>query len=606
MTDIIQVLPDAVANQIAAGEVIQRPASVVKELVENAADAGANSITINIKDAGKTLIQVIDNGQGMSETDARLAFERHSTSKIKNADDLFAIKTLGFRGEALASIAAIASVELKTKRDGDDLGVQILIEGSECKQQEPVNCPTGSNFSIKNLFYNVPARRKFLKSNTTEFNHILTELQRIALVQPDISFRLVHNNTDILNLPKSTIRQRIIGLFGKKINENLIDIQSETSIINIHGYIGKPENAKKKYGEQFFFINHRYMKNPYLHRAVMDAYEKILPPDTIPSYFIYMEANPDTIDVNIHPTKTEIKFENQQAIWQILHAAVKQSLGKNNIVPSIDFDQEVDVQIPVAPKDKAIKQPKIEINPNYNPFDTQAAKSKRIPNLDKQNLQNWEKLYEDFEQSPPEDDVKKELEKQEEVKGLESYTPVFSQFKNKYILTAVKSGLMIIHQRRAHERILFEKFMTSLKMQEGISQKSLFPTTIELSAKDHQLILQIKDDLKLLGFDLDEFSGNTVVINGLPADTENLNPEELLDNLLLHYQNSEIDLKTKTRERLAAALSKASSIPANKELSNIEMQTIFDLLFACTIPNYTPDGKKIINIIKTEEIDKLF
>jgi len=367
MADIIQLLPDSVANQIAAGEVIQRPASVVKELTENAVDAQANSITVNIKDAGKTLIQIIDNGTGMSETDARLAFERHSTSKIQNANDLFSIQTMGFRGEALASVAAIAHIELKTKQTHQEIGTNIQIEGSEVVSQEPTSCTTGSNFAIKNLFYNVPARRKFLKSNTAEFGHIINEFQRVALANPGIEFKLYHNDSEVYILPKSNIRQRIISIFGKKINQNLIPLETLTSIVKIKGFIGKPENAKKKPGEQFFFINQRYMKNPYLNKAILNAYEQILPPDTIPSYFLYLETDPATIDVNIHPTKTEIKFENQQAIWQFLHASVKESLGKNNIVPSIDFEQEQSFDIPVVSKDTHINTPKIKIDPTFNP-----------------------------------------------------------------------------------------------------------------------------------------------------------------------------------------------------------------------------------------------
>ena len=398
MADIIQLLPDSVANQIAAGEVVQRPSSVVKELIENAVDANASSIVINIKDAGKTLIQVIDDGVGMSDTDARIAFERHATSKIKTANDLFAIRTMGFRGEALASIAAVAQVELKTRKSENELGTEIIIEDSKVKSQEAVSCAKGTNFTVKNLFYNVPARRRFLKSNTTEFNHIVSDFQRVALTNPEIKFKLYHNDSEIYILPKSNIRQRIVAIFGKRINQNLIKVESNTSIIKVTGFIGKPEYARKKTGEQYFFINERFMRSAYLNKAVLDAYKQILPPETVPSYFLYLEADPATIDVNIHPTKTEIKFEDQQAIWQILHAAVKQALGRNNIAPSIDFDQDC-FEIPVLSKSSSgISMPQIEINPMFNPFESRmmdVAKSNQSSRMSLENdyLANWESLY---------------------------------------------------------------------------------------------------------------------------------------------------------------------------------------------------------------------
>ncbi|MFO7827979.1 MAG: DNA mismatch repair endonuclease MutL [Bacteroidales bacterium] len=612
MADIIQLLPDSVANQIAAGEVIQRPASVVKELVENAVDAGADVITVNIKDAGKTLIQIIDNGIGMSETDARLAFERHSTSKIKNADDLFAITTMGFRGEALASIAAIAHIELKSKQDNQEVGTQIQIEGSKLINQEPTSCAKGSSFAIKNLFYNVPARRKFLKSNTAEFGHIIREFQRIALSHPHIEFKLYHNDSEVYILPKSNIRQRIVNIFGKKINQNLIPLESKTSIVSIKGFIGKPENARKKTGEQFFFINNRYMRNPYLYKAILNAYEQILPPETIPSYFLYLEADPSTIDVNIHPTKTEIKFENQQAIWQILHASVKESLGKNNIVPSIDFNQEQGFDIPVISKNTKINAPQIDIDPTFNPFkedkfSNKGQKSAKF-SLEKDNLANWENLYQGFEkENQPDDDFSfiSNLDTQSSITDNNQGDNVF-HFKNKYILTPVKSGLMVIDQKKAHERILFEKFMQSLQSNTAVSQKSLFPKTIELDAKDHHLLLSIKDEMAALGFDIDDFGGNAIIVNGMPADSSSQEPEQIIDKFLNEYLNSEIDTKSKAKEIIAKSLAKASAISSSQPLNNEEMRQIIDLLFACEQPNYSPFGKKIVTIIKTEEIEKRF
>jgi len=612
MADIIQLLPDSVANQIAAGEVIQRPASVVKELTENAVDAQANSITVNIKDAGKTLIQIIDNGTGMSETDARLAFERHSTSKIQNANDLFSIQTMGFRGEALASVAAIAHIELKTKQTHQEIGTNIQIEGSEVVSQEPTSCTTGSNFAIKNLFYNVPARRKFLKSNTAEFGHIINEFQRVALANPGIEFKLYHNDSEVYILPKSNIRQRIISIFGKKINQNLIPLETLTSIVKIKGFIGKPENAKKKPGEQFFFINQRYMKNPYLNKAILNAYEQILPPDTIPSYFLYLETDPATIDVNIHPTKTEIKFENQQAIWQFLHASVKESLGKNNIVPSIDFEQEQSFDIPVVSKDTHINTPKIKIDPTFNPFNnnqlaTKGQKSAK-QSLEKDNLANWENLYQDFEKENEQDNnfsFVSNLETQSSIEDTSNTENVF-HFKNKYILTPVKSGLMIIDQKKAHERILFEKFLQSLQTDAAVTQKTLFPKTIELDAKDHQLLLSLKDEMTALGFDIDDFGGNAIIINGMPADASNQEPEQIIDKFLNEYLSGETDVKQQAKEAIAKALAKASAISSNQPLTTQEMREIIDMLFACQQPNYSPFGKKIVTIIQTEEIDKRF
>ncbi|MEE4196583.1 MAG: DNA mismatch repair endonuclease MutL [Bacteroidales bacterium] len=611
MADIIQLLPDSVANQIAAGEVIQRPASVVKELVENAVDAAADRITVNIKDAGKTLIQIIDNGVGMTETDARLAFERHATSKIQHADDLFAIKTMGFRGEALASVAAIAHVELKTKQAHQEIGTLIQIEGSTLICQEPASCITGSNFAIKNLFYNVPARRKFLKSNTAEFGHIINEFQRIALANPGIEFKLYHNDSEVYLLPKSNIRQRIVNLFGKKINQNLIPLETKTSIVTIKGFIGKPENAKKKPGEQFFFINTRYMKNPYLNKAILNAYEQILPPDTIPSYFLYLEADPATIDVNIHPTKTEIKFENQQAIWQILHASVKESLGKNNIVPSIDFNQEESFDIPVMSKDTKISTPKIEVDPTYNPFNndfTHKGQKSAKQSLEKDNLTHWETLYQDFEKNNQQDSDFSFVSKLDTQSSFTENTRdenVF-HFKNKYILTPIKSGLMIIDQKKAHERILFEKFLQSLQSDTAVTQKSLFPKTIELDAKDHQLLLNLKDEMTALGFDIDDFGGYAIVVNGMPADAANQEPEQIIDKFLHEYLNGETDIKQKNRESIARALAKASAISSNQPLTSQEMREIIDMLFACEQPNYSPFGKKIVTIIQTEEIEKRF
>jgi DNA mismatch repair protein MutL len=612
MSDIIQLLPDSVANQIAAGEVIQRPASVVKELVENAIDAKANSITINIKDAGKTLIQIIDNGIGMSDTDARLSFERHATSKIRSADDLFAISTMGFRGEALASIAAIAHVELKTKEEDKEIGTQIIIEGSKVISQEATSCVKGTNFAVKNLFYNVPARRKFLKSNTAEFGHIISEFQRIVLANPEVEFKLYNNNSEVYLLPKTNIRQRIVSVFGKRINQNLITIESITSIISIKGFIGKPEYARKKSGEQFFFINNRYMRNPYFNRAILNAYTQILQPETVPSYFLFLEADPSTLDVNIHPTKTEIKFEDQQAIWQIIHSAVKQALGKNNIAPSIDFNQEQGFDIPVFSKETEFKPPQINIDHTFNPFETKSTFNKSPKSsalsLEKENLANWEKLYDGFEKENQQSDDFSSFSNENNQQSITdtSISEKYFHFKNKYILTPVKSGLMIIDQKRAHERILFEKFLQTLSIQSSATQTSLYPQTIELDPKDHMLLMDINNDLKSLGFDIEDFGGNSIVINGMPADSSNQEPEQIIDKFLNEYSSGEIDAKTQAKEKIAKSLAKASAISSNQKLSNEEMREMVDMLFACQNPNFSPFGKLIVSIIKTDELEKRF
>ncbi len=482
MADIIKLLPDSVANQIAAGEVIQRPASVVKELVENSVDAGAGNIRVIIKDSGKTLIQIIDDGLGMSETDARLSFERHATSKITNAQDLFAIKTKGFRGEALASIAAVAMVELKTRTRENETGIRIVINGSKVETQEACSAPAGSSFSVKNLFFNIPARRKFLKSDNTELRHIISEFQKIVLAHPDISFSLYHNDSEIYNLTPGNLRQRIVGVFGRQINQDLITLDTETTLVTIRGFIGKPENARRTYGEQFFFVNNRFMKHPYFHKAVVEAYQNILPAETVPSYFIYMDADPASIDINIHPTKTEIKFEDERAIWQILMASVKEALGRFNIGPSLDFDNELLIDIPVRSASNHLPPaPEIVINKEFNPFageDRMNGRSSFIDRFEKENTNNWQKLYHPAEGLHP---------GTPEVKNTE-LTRKFFQFKNKYIICPVKSGLMLIDQKRAHERILYEKYLNCLVNEQSVSQIEMFPTSVSLDPADYVIL----------------------------------------------------------------------------------------------------------------------
>lgn len=612
MSDIIQLLPDSVANQIAAGEVIQRPASVVKELVENALDAGADEIIIHVKDAGKTLIQITDNGCGMSPTDARMAFERHATSKINSANDLFCIRTMGFRGEALASVAAIADVELRTKRMEDEVGTLIHIIGSEVKTQEPVACSNGTTITVKNLFYNVPARRKFLKANTTELKHIINEIQRVALPNPGIRFSFFHNNSALYELGKSNFRRRIVDVFGKSINQSLVPVEEETSLVNITGYVGQPKYARKTMGEQFFFVNKRYMRHPYFHKAVMQAYEKLLPPDAFPSYFLFLEIDPAAIDINVHPTKTEIKFEDDRAIWQVIFAAVRESLGKHNVVPSIDFDQSGSIDIPLRSKEKGdIRYPEIKVNPEYNPFEREKTPSVKVPKpagTEKGNLSRWEDLYQGTQLIlKPEKDSSAEKEREIFSQTPESFTQKrVLQLKQKYILSPVKSGLMVIDQKRAHERILFEKFMEVLKSESVASQQQLFPQTIELDAGDAELLKNILDDLLSLGFDIREFGKNTFIINGTPGVLDVSSPEIIVEKLLEEYKNSPVDARAKAKEQVAISLAKASALDYGTELKQEEIDHLIDNLFACATPNYSPEGKKVLNIIPLEDIEKFF
>ncbi len=612
MSDIIQLLPDSVANQIAAGEVIQRPASVVKELVENALDAGATEIIVHVKDAGKTLIQITDNGCGMSPTDARMSFERHATSKISSANDLFCIRTMGFRGEALASIAAIADVELRTKKMEDEVGTFIHIIGSELKTQEPAACSNGTSFSIKNLFFNVPARRKFLKGNTAELKHIIYEIQRIALPNPEIRFSLFHNNMPLYELPKTNYRKRVVDVFGKNINHSLVPVDEKTSLVNIHGFVGQPKYARKTAGEQFFFVNGRFMRHPYFHKAVMQAYEKLLPPETFPSYFLFLETDPADIDINVHPTKTEIKFENEGAIWQIIHAAVRESLGKHNVVPSIDFDQSGNIEIPLPKKDfDEIRFPEIQVNPDYNPFH-----SGKMPNIagtnsersGKANLNRWEDLYQGAQlKLQPE---YQQPEKKEEDLFSRGHEPFAGkkvlQLKQKYILIPVKSGLMVVDQKRAHERILFEQFMEVLKTESVASQQQLFPQTIELNPADAAILQQILPDLLSLGFDIRDFGKNTFIISGTPGMLDVSSPEMIVEKLLEEYKNSPVDARSKAREQVAISLAKASAIEYGAELKPEEINHLIDHLFACSTPNFSPDGKKVLTIIPTDDIEKSF
>ncbi|MEG1684462.1 MAG: DNA mismatch repair endonuclease MutL [Bacteroides sp.] len=607
MSDIIRLLPDSVANQIAAGEVIQRPASVIKELVENAIDAGAQNVHVLVTDAGRTNIQVIDDGKGMSETDARLAFERHATSKIREAADLFALTTMGFRGEALASIAAVAQVDLKTRTQADELGTLIVVAGSKVESQEAVSCPKGSNFSVKNLFFNVPARRKFLKSNQTELSNILTEFERIVLVHPQVAFTLHHNDAELFNLSVSSLRQRIMSVFGNKLNQQLLPVEVATTMIKISGFVAKPEAARKKGAHQYFFVNGRYMRHPYFHKAVSQAYEHLLPIGEQISYFLYLEIDPANIDVNIHPTKTEIKFENEQAIWQVIAASVKESLGKFNEVPSIDFDTEGMPDIPAYDNEMPIAPPKLNFNPDFNPFKT-GGQSYSRPKVE------WENLYEGLGKADHRSRMN-EVPDEEEVELVTSlYTNVGTiekgsqhyQFKGRFILTSVRSGLMIIDQQRAHIRVLFDQYIAQIACKQRTSQGVLFPEILQLPASEIAILQNIMDELSAIGFELTNLGGGSYAINGIPSGIEGLNPADLIRDMIHTAMEKGNDVKEEVQNILALTLAKAAAIAYGQVLSNEEMVKLVDSLFACSMPNYTPDGKLVLSVIAEDEIEKKF
>lgn len=643
MADIIHLLPDSVANQIAAGEVIQRPASVIKELVENSIDAGATYIQIQIKDAGRTLIQVVDDGKGMSETDARMAFERHATSKIKSADDLFELRTMGFRGEALASIAAVAQVELRTRRDGDELGTFVEVAGTRVFKQESVQCNKGTSFQIKNLFFNVPARRRFLKSDNVEKSHILNEFYRIVLVNNEIAFSFYDGDEEIYNLPAANTRVRIENVFGKnakkKWHQQLLNIEASTNLVKVYGYVGKPEYAQKS-ASQYFFVNGRYMRHPYFHKAVMMAYNQMIQATESPNYFIYFEVDPQSIDINIHPTKTEIKFENEQAIWSILSATVKESLGKFNIVPSIDFDQDGALDIPVNVSLENVRPPQTNFNPNYNPFssstssgsgsNTGGGSSYKRPNLD------WEQLYGGFEKQTEEVvpskidwdadvDLDIKIEPEEEAPFVQSYNsatesdPVQQQiehveqirnenfqYKNRYILTGIKSGLLMIDQHRAHVRILFDTFMVEMMGSKGMTQQVLFPEVLELNAADDLYFQQIYSDLQHVGFEIESLGENTYEIKGVPSQLGSSSVLELLLEMVDKTKTTAMDATESIHETVALSLAKASALKSGQRLSPEEMTDLIDRLFACANHNFTPDAKKIMTIFSQDELEKRF
>lgn len=631
MADIISVLPDTVANQIAAGEVIQRPASVIKELVENAIDAGASHVDVLVEEAGRTSIQVIDDGKGMSETDARMAFERHATSKIRKADDLFSLHTMGFRGEALPSIVAVAQVTLRTRTDEQELGTSLHIEGGKVLSQEVVACPVGSNFLVQNLFFNVPARRKFLKSNQTELNNIVQEFERMALVNPDISFTFTNNGTLVTTLTSGSVLQRIVGVFGKKLSGQLLSVNVDTTLCRMTGFVGKPESARKKGAYQYFFVNGRYMRHPFFHKAVQEAFAGLIPDSEQVPYFLYFDVDPANIDVNIHPTKTEIKFENELAIKQLIIAGIKECLGRYNAVPVIEFDtDDCPSSIPVYnPIDETldVKAPDVQVDVAFNPFDTtrrstQSRQNVPSPSTSKSVVPDFllSDTTPDFPSSfdvelisrPVSSDLpfaveseNKTLYDNEVLSEMEKSTEHY-QFQGKYILTSVKSGLMVIDQHRAHVRILYNRYREQMQGQSVPSQGLLFPELIQMSTSDAVLLGELEDDFRTLGFDVTSLGGGTFSLQGVPSGIDGLNPVKLVTEMVAAVKESSRTVHEDLQHRMALTLARNAAIPAGQVLTSQEMSALLDDLFATSTPNYTPDGKTVLAILPTDNITKLF
>lgn len=636
MSDIIKLLPDSVANQIAAGEVIQRPASVIKELVENAIDAGATSIQIVLKDAGRTLIQVIDNGKGMSDTDARLAFERHSTSKISKAEDLFSLQTMGFRGEALASIAAIAQVELRTRAKGAQLGTKIMINASKCESQEPDMCPEGSNFMIKNIFFNVPARRKFLKSNQVELSNIIKEYEKLALVNHHVDFSLSNNDKLLNKFSGGSFKQRIASLWGAKVDQQLVPLNTDTSLVRITGFVSKPEGARKRNFLQFLFVNGRFMRHPYFHKAIISSYSELIPDDEQPNYFLNFSVDPESIDVNIHPTKTEIKFENELPIWQILAAAVKESLGRFSAVPQIDFDTIDAPEIPAFNDHTVVTAPEDGVDPTYNPFKPQSKSSAgggssyhpqsagSFGGYSSNPLPDWEKLYQNFEKgkqegiaSITEQDVEDSFSDFGDVEPVnngaqaEIITPDASsamcmQMKGRYILSPIKSGLMIVDQHRAHVRVLFEQYIKQLDATTISSQRVLFPEVLQLTTSQNIILKELEPEMEKIGFNLAQLSGNDWSINAVPAGMENVNIKDTILQVIDEVSMGGTSITTKVYESIALRVAKSAAIPYGKTMLQEEMDTLLSKLLCLPNPNYTPDGKTIISVLSNDQLEKMF
>ena len=627
MSDIIKVLPDSVANQIAAGEVIQRPASVIKELVENAVDAHATEVQIVLKDAGRTLIQVIDDGDGMTDTDARLAFERHSTSKIRKADDLFTLHTMGFRGEALASIAAISQIELRTCRRGADIGTHIEICASKCERQDADVCQQGSNFMVKNLFFNVPARRKFLKSNQVELSNIVKEFEKLTLVNPGVDFTLIHNDNTMYQLRGGNFKQRILALFGRALESQLIPITIDTSIVKIEGFICRPENVRRRNFLQYLFVNGRYMRHPYFHKAVLSSYEQLIPDGTQPNYFLSFSVEPETIDVNIHPTKTEIKFENEMPIWQILSAAVKESLGRFSVAPTIDFDTEGAPDIPVFKQgDTDVTAPKLDIDPDYNPFETNQKPQKAVAGNTNDSwtpkphpAMDWEKLYSNFESSKlkgiesmevaPETDESAWNQQVIQVEGTnanEVSASTISQVNGQYIITAIKTGLMLIDQHRAHMKVLYDKYIKQMSGHSVVSQSILFPEVLHLTPAQHLILQELQEEIEKIGFNLSDLGGNDWSVSGVPAGTDGIDVKDLLLQVIDSIIEGGDSISSRINEHIAQTVAERAAIPYGRILSQDEMERLISDLLRLPQPNYTPAGKTVICKMSIEQIARMF
>jgi DNA mismatch repair protein MutL len=598
MADIIQLLPDSIANQIAAGEVVQRPASAVKELIENSIDAHANSIRLIVKEAGKVLVQVIDNGMGMSETDARLSLERHATSKIRKAEDLFALHTMGFRGEALASIAAVSQMEMKTRLEEEELGTLLLVEGSEVKKQEPVSCERGTSISVRNLFYNIPARRNFLKSNPVEMRHIVEEFQRLALAHPEISFQLIQGDELIYDLTTSKLSQRIVSLFGKNYQQQLAPVQEETESVKVSGYVGKPASAKKNRGEQFIFVNQRFIRSNYLNHAVTMAFDGLIPEGSFPFFVLFIEIDPRHIDVNVHPTKTEIKFADERSVYAVISSAVRQALGAHNLAPAIDFGSDVNIIQKL----------------NSQSFSKEQYFDEQFTTLERSNLDNWEKL---FEQSGPESSrlmspTEPSNEKLETVGQIPILPPVTApeerisfQLQQKFLVKVVSTGLMIIDQQAAHERVLYEKYIAQLKNNRGASQQTLFPQSILLNASDFTMMMEMEKEMVALGFQLEVFGKNTILISGVPAGVQG-KEKEIFEGLLEQFKRNQSELKLPIHENLARSLAKRTAVRAGQKLAKEELDAIIGGLFACSNPNFSPEGTPTFFIFDSSKMESYF
>jgi len=611
MSSIIQLLPDHVANQIAAGEVVQRPASVVKELLENAVDAKATDIKLIIKDAGKSLVQVIDNGLGMSVTDARLCFERHATSKIRQAEDLFSLHTKGFRGEALASIAAIAHVEMKTKQDQEELGTHIVIEGSKFISQDVAVLPKGTSFSVKNLFFNIPARRNFLKSETVEHRHIVDEFQRVALAHPNIHFTYYHNGSDLFNLPQSNSRQRIVNIFSGKTNEKLVPVQEETEIVSIQGFVSKHEFAKKNRGEQFFFVNDRFIKSGYLHHAVMAAYEGLLKDGAQPSYFLYLNVPPNTIDINIHPTKTEIKFDDEHALYAILRSAIKHSLGQFNVAPILDFDRDSNLDTPYNYKNQEASTPTIQVDGAFNPFSDETPNKHFTTYRKTENTPNWESLYVGLKQDT--DEISNVEFESDEVTGslfneneIEQATNKTYQIHKKYIVNPIKSGMVIVDQQRAHQRVLYEQFLTNMTVNQASSQQLLFPLNLFFSSSEMKLISELQLSLVNTGFVFEATNDDHVVISGLPINVTESEVSIVLEQLLSDLQDGIPESSFSQNDSIAKSMAKSLAVKTGTYLTEKEQENLVNGLFACKEPNVSPFQKPTFITMRVEDLDKKF